>query len=658
MDFRELIDRNTPLASVYPEYIAPRLQKPAQPEQTKPTKQQQDDEATTQKVRFVLTLLGVGLALLLLATVGWTPGGFIVAGWWLAFVFAPNRATVTVNAYLLWTLSHLPGAGILAGLTVTFFTGSLIYGSVTGRHIDPAMILLAVLCGFLFVVAVLGGVLNLIFGRAAEDTVQDEPVEVTAADRIRELLPSVLANYYAPLTSYRQPNPLRSHFSDESEWKQAIAEQNDEIHLQRLEVARSFIVEVAEDEDNDGIVFVTLQVRQDGHDDELQALAPLLRSQLKVFRVASQNPDGPGGTVRFRVETVKLPSLLERLTPPVDAQQFFANNPVTNRDVTPLGVTPYLGVFPLPLHHTSCAGRTGSGKGSFIQTCIYQWMPLIAAGTRRVWLADPKPAEALPYLDAYNRPSTSALHRVATEEEDIVALIFDFHNEMLQQKRTRVGLGRSNDETVDYPGNVLMLDEASSLIDDAAFMSIKNDEGVSMGTVLNNITRKGRSLNFYLFIGAQELTGQPIFKLIKNIPVKLVGYMEQNDLEVARGLGIKERDLPAHADEIILDLPKSAKANGFRYSGIFNSVDADNTFTAMRLPFVSEEMIEARVREFGLDTPNPAALPTLEVADIPNGRGSKPMLRKVEHQSIESVSVPAQSDHIASLLAKLDELDD
>lgn len=550
-------------------------------------------ETTSEKVGNLLSGAGVltgviGIILTFLQNYSWGIPMIILGGsLFFLTIYAENVGWATVFAKPLELLYWFPFATPL--ITFIICLTVLLTLAFTKNMYSP----------FMWFFALVGGV-SLVHTTVAllkksqqvrEEQYQEEEDDRSEYERFVDTkLPEILIDYYSPVSEFPLDRPLRSEYASVQEFKAAVADAEEQRYEARLENADTYIGVAMEE--TDGVVEVLLTTKERTADEDLIKKLAMINSGLGAFgaRVDS-NPDRPEGQVVIFIDMERQPTTLEKLTPKLDGRSFFRENPPENQDAIPFGVTASGETFNLPLHHILCTGRTGSGKGSAFQTIIYQLMPFVAKGTARLWVADPKPAEVLNYV------GKSGLHRYAIEDEEIVALIDEFEAEMNAQKK-RSDLGRSNIPTVEYPANYLLLDEAASVFDEPAIANSKDDEGKTIKQKLKAITRKGRSLNFFVLMFTQEITADPMGTMPKNMPVKMVGYVESG-YETAKALGVKEKQLESYP-ELIFPLPESTKANGMKYSGIFNVV-MDGERLAVRVPFVSEEMIAERLAEFGFD---------------------------------------------------------
>lgn len=603
MRLSELTQPPTQLSAI-PTYINERLNPPPLNPNEKPkalTKDQQEGLKTVKVIGGIFRLIGLVLTLLVLSMFGYNLGGFIIAAVWLAVVILPKQTLTILTGLNVWLITHLGGIGVYATLSIGF---------LFLWFLDPKTYsLLFLMIWFVahFALAIVGtGISYLNYFVLHKAPAAEEP-EAEVSDGVafvtREL-PLALMDYLAPAAAFPRDSVLVSNFPNPEDYKQELANAEARRKEERYEFAKTFVQSVEIDPEDESAVLARVLVKDNR--EGLTKLTSIIDGRLNAYGTAAlpQGDSEGGGSVVFRIYVVPADTPLSILTrEPVDAEKFFAENPATSHDDTPIGVGVNGDAFGLDTHHTIVAGRTGSGKGSVLQCLVLQWLPFVAAGTRRLWLADPKPAESLPYFDNVREQlTTSVFHRVAVEDEDIADLIFEFHAEMIKQKKNP-NVGRSNAETKENPGNYLIIDELASFID-SPMWSKKNSDGITVGEAVRAVTRKGRSLNFFLYVFTQSLVGKDVYELSRNIPIKLTGYLGLNSLETTRGLDISEGELQelTALREVIFPLFKSTKKNGHRYSGIFNYKEETNA-APLRTPYISEEFIAQRVAQFGLDKP-------------------------------------------------------
>lgn len=302
MKLVELTRPDFPFKDIHTAYIRPAVTPPAliQPAK-KPTQEELKNEQAAR--RFFVVLRGIGLlfALLLLFAFSFSVGGFIITGLFAAFVIAPKPVSVTLTAYLTWLLTHFAGVGVFA---LTAIPAAV----VAVLRQDVWLSLIAVCLVLCLVTAAVTSLAVRLIGNRHPAALDEEAEDLTPAQDIAQRLPEVLVDYYAPLSEFRRPTPLRSQFVDEQAWQAAVDDQNDLVRQERLVAVSRYIVSVEDDEAKQGVVSLVLAVRSGGTDDELVKLAPVLRSQLNVYSVDEFDYDARGGFVGFRVNTSGKPT--------------------------------------------------------------------------------------------------------------------------------------------------------------------------------------------------------------------------------------------------------------------------------------------------------------------------------------------------------------
>jgi len=582
--YRELFKPETQLSEIHPLYVAPRVLS--------------KNEKPNKNTRAVPFHGWVFIASIVFSLIVWAVGSFalplLVFGLVLCVsVFFYDAVWFTLVGYTTWVLHRFGVAvfGAATGLSI-FALVAADAGQKTGAFLLTA----TAVVGLLVALLITGS--RRLFGLRGQQAIV-EALDKTEVDTVLEQLPLALLDYFSPKSDFRFSYPPRTDFKTIEQYYAAQDRVDEEQRSARLANAQKYVVSVDFNEKDDRQVDVVLKTREGTSDGELVKLAPMVNAFLKAYGIDEYDADPRAGYVGLRINVKYVPSPLEVLSAEViDAKTFYATNPAVKdcvgKDIfsIPMGLTSQGAVWKHPLHHSIVTARTGGGKESHLQGFLYQMMPAIASGHVRIWLCDPKPSAAIPYRH------NSVMHRVAIDDEEIVEVIGEFYDEMNFQKE-RDDLQESNEVTPENPANILILDEASSFLDDVVASS-KDAEGRTPFVKLKAISRKGRSLNFFLMVYSQEITSDPMKGLPKNLPTKLAGYLESS-YETSKALNVTE-SFVKESKSIIFPIPESNRQNGMKYAGIFNVV-RDEEKVAVRLPFVSREAIADRVREFGLDAP-------------------------------------------------------
>lgn len=489
-------------------------------------------------------------------------------------------------------------------ITLTISGTVLVTFALTKSMNNPFMwffLLVAVVSGVHFSVALLKK-----SQRKSEERDYEEDDDRSDYERfVDEKLPQILIDYYSPLSEFPVERMIRSEFSSADEYKAALAEAEAQREEDRLENAKTYIGEAWEE--TDGVLEVTLTTKERTTDEDLVKRLPMVSSDLGAYGArVDNNPERPDGHVVVFIDMERQPSTLEKLSPVVDTCEFFSKHHMSNPLSIPMGIFPDGSLYTQPVAHTYVVGRTGSGKDSALQILIYHYAEYVKKGLVEFWVVDPKPSVTLPFAEAVATDAdgepiyelrTAVFHRIAQEDDDVVRLIREYHA-LLTAARSQPGTQRQNPVSKRHPLRFLLIDEFTGLVSDAAVMKQKDENGRTVEQMLKDIYKKGRSLNFYVIAAGQEATKEEAGNYLKNIPVRMAGYLEST-YEMSKALNISEGDFEKFP-ELIPQLPRSTAANGYKYSGIFNIVrDEDSSRLAMRMPFLSDDDIRARAEELG-----------------------------------------------------------
>lgn len=565
-------------------------------------------ETTSEKVGNLLSGIGlltgvIGIILLFLENYSWGIS-LLTLGAALLFltIYAANVGWAGVLAkpfeLLYWFPVATPAAIFVVCATV------LVTLAVTKSMNSPFM-------WFFFLLGVISGVYTLGALLKKSQRAREEQYEVEEDERsdyerfVDEKLPQILIDYYSPVSEFPVERLIRSEFASADEYKAALVEAEAQREEDRLENAKTYIGEAWEE--TDGVLEVTLTTKERTTDEDLVKRLPMVSSDLGAYGArVDNNPERPDGHVVVFIDMERQPSTLEKLSPVVDTCEFFSKHHMSNPLSIPMGIFPDGSLYTQPVAHTYVVGRTGSGKDSALQILIYHYAEYVKKGLVEFWVVDPKPSVTLPFAEAVATDAdgepiyelrTAVFHRIAQEDDDVVRLIREYHA-LLTAARSQPGTQRQNPVSKRHPLRFLLIDEFTGLVSDAAVMKQKDENGRTVEQMLKDIYKKGRSLNFYVIAAGQEATKEEAGNYLKNIPVRMAGYLEST-YEMSKALNISEGDFEKFP-ELIPQLPRSTAANGYKYSGIFNIVrDEDSARLAMRMPFLSDDDIRARAEELG-----------------------------------------------------------
>lgn len=568
MKLVELTRPDFPFKDIHTAYIRPALTPPTP---TQPVKKPTQEELKNEQAarRFFVILRGIGLlfALLLLFAFSFSVGGFIITGLFAAFVIAPKPVSVTITAYLTWLLTHFAGVGVFA---LTAIPAAV----VAVLRQDVWLSLIAVCLVLCLVTAAVTSLAVRLIGNRRPAALDEEDDDLTPAQDIAQRLPEVLVDYYAPLSEYRRPTPLRSLFADEQSWASAVAEQDQLVASERLAAVDDYILSVTDDETEPGVVLVGLAVRRGGRDEELINLAPVLRSQLNVYGIDDYDYDPRYGFVGFRLHTVQLPSEMEKLKTVKTETGFFVNNPSGNLLSWTAGVTAKGEIVRLPLAHTLVFGLTGSGKGSIFRAVLAHLAPYTAQGLARLYMADPKNGEAKAF-----RKAKCLFEAIETDSSRMADVIDEVY--ALMKERQQI-----EDEWEISPENpviVLLLDEVPSLRKDKVFTGRKDPEreNITTNDKLFQILAQGRS-DRVIVIGATQYGTKDVLGDIRDNFTIRIALRAERIAQSAYFLNVSEEGLTP--------IGASTEHNGYATAGIGYVKDDDGTgVQLMRFGFMDNK---------------------------------------------------------------------
>ena len=593
MNLVELTRPDFPFRDIHTEYIKPAL---ATPTETQPARKPTQEELKNQKAaqRFLLIFRGIGLlfALLLLFAFGFSVGGFIITGLVVAFVLAAKPVAVTLTAYLTWLLTHFGGVGVFA---LTALPAAI----VAILRQDVWLFLVAAFLLVSLIVSALASVSIHLFGTRARISNEDEPEELTPADLVAEKLPAILVDYYAPLSQFPRPPVLRSQFATPRDYEQAVADGEEQRTADRLRAVYDYIVSIDdEDGEDEGVVLVRLRVKDNRQN--LLRQTETINDLLDAYGTRVVDTRSSGGSVLFRINTVQLPSEMEKLEERKTSTDFFSENASGKLLEFTAGIDSKNNCISLPLTHTLVQGLTGAGKGSVFRALVAHAAPYAKQGLIRSYLIDPKNGEA----KAFKKVS-GMFERIETESNAMADVV----DEVYALMKTRQGIDDEWEISPENPIVLLYADEFLSLLNDPVFVKRKDEalDGMTTKQKLLQITAQGRSDRVFVIAATQAATQQKLDGLRDNFVLRILLRSENMTSAAGYFLGASPED--AQAVEVIAP---SVEASGWKTSGIgYVKVDGMPGLTLLRFGF----MDNAAFRELGEQFPQRTQVAT--VTDTP-----------------------------------------
>lgn len=550
---------------IHTAYIHPALTPPApiQPAK-KPTQEELKNEQAAR--RFFVILRGIGLlfALLLLFAFSFSIGGFIITGIFAAFVIAPKPVSVTLTAYLTWLLTHFAGVGVFALTAIPAVVVAVL-------RQDVWLSLIAVLLVLCLVTAAVTSLAVRLFGNRRPVALDEEEEEASPATVVAQKLPAILLDYYAPLSQFPRATVLRSQFATPEDYDQALAEADEQRTTDRYHTTSGYIISVEDDDgDQEGVVLVRLRVKDNRAN--LAKQAETINDLLDAYGTRVVDTQDGGGSVLFRVNTVRLPTPMETIESTKTSTDFYLDNPTGRITSYTAGVDPSNTCLSLPLSHTLVLGATGAGKGSMFRAIVAHAAPYIQQGTIRAYVIDPKNGEAKAF-----KKSRSLFERIETKSEQMADVVDEVYDVLKQRQE-------ADDEWEISPENpviLLFVDELLSLFKDPVFLKRKDDNLGGMTTLqkLEQILAQGRSDRVFAIAATQNATKSEMGNLRDNFTVRILLRVDNIKSAADYFLGVA-------ADSVEVIAP-STEDNGYRTAGIgYIKIEGREGATLMRFGFM------------------------------------------------------------------------
>lgn len=231
--------------------------------------------------------------------------------------------------------------------------------------------------------------------------------------------------------------------------------------------------------------------------------------------------------------------------------------------------------------HTLIAGKSGSGKGSYIWSFILGVHKFIRAGYVELWGVDPKRLEL--------GLGEALFKRYEFTDIGIVTLLEEFAEEMQERGNELRGKTRKVKVSKKYPLKVMIIDELmyiAKLLPDTKLRARAN-------TAIMTILVMGRAVG-YICIAAVQDPRKDIIDFRDLFQSKIALWLDKDmtDLVLGPGMWLKG----AHCDEIP---PPNERDSTISGAGMgFAILENQNTPTAIRAHWQSDETIIAAANPF------------------------------------------------------------
>ncbi|PRY57585.1 FtsK/SpoIIIE domain-containing protein [Glycomyces artemisiae] len=230
-------------------------------------------------------------------------------------------------------------------------------------------------------------------------------------------------------------------------------------------------------------------------------------------------------------------------------------------------------------NHLLVAGASGSGKNSVLWAPLFTLAPMIAAGSVRLWLCDPKQVEL--------NVAAPIAYRYASGEEASAEVVSEFleDQQATQAKLHEQGL-RKFTPSVETPLNILIVDELGAVLAYASdrMRMARNRQGMAL------VGSQGRATGHLMWGAVQEPTKDTV--PVRDLFTLRVCLRVTAAVHPEMVLGDGARTRGALADEI----PNVGETAGIG----FKVVERTRTPVRVRAAFATDEDLKALVK-FVLD---------------------------------------------------------
>ena len=248
--------------------------------------------------------------------------------------------------------------------------------------------------------------------------------------------------------------------------------------------------------------------------------------------------------------------------------------------------------MPIEGQHLLVAGRTGSGKSSWIWSLVFGLEPAINAGVCRIWGLDPKRVELA--------IGKHWFYKYANDPAGMVGLIEEFLHEMQARTDVMHGVSRKFTPSPDTPLNILLIDELAYITALLPDKKLRDRGMAALTTILN----QGRAIGFSA-LGALQDPRKEALPNRDGFTIRVaLGLPEKQLIDMVLGDGAHDKSA------LCEQIPLGAAGAGVGYV----ISEESNQPLCVRAAWCSDEAIKRKLgapAEALLETP-PLAYPAYE----------------------------------------------
>ncbi|ROS77945.1 hypothetical protein EDF24_0714 [Curtobacterium sp. PhB130] len=325
-------------------------------------------------------------------------------------------------------------------------------------------------------------------------------------------------------------------------------------------------------------------------EDAVERLGKFVKTELKAHSIQRVNTKSQS-SMAF---VVHMEEPLSVLTEKAIGAEFYEEHPATSWSSYPLAFDEEGNVVSIPLTHILIYGMTGSGKGSPFNGIIRQSVKGILSGMVKIYIADAKESEGLPW------EFSSLVEDTAYTADNVIVMISHLYDLLLARnaaKRHSISFEEGKEDLKrrlkpdkENPVIIFMIDELLTLILE---LRQKGAAGKAAESKLAQIMALGRSSNIFLVAATQVIEKEILGRMRDNFvyAITLRNQASKDMNEIFLGEGAIDRGFDPR--KII----ESTEDNDYATSGMAYVKGPTGDPKLVRFAYMSDKDIAKLVRE-------------------------------------------------------------